>query len=352
MSLNSHIKDWQPFKIDALGLVTLLGTDAVRKCLGRLVYSPFENFPLLAGHIFAGNTIADPIPGFILYNITEGIMATDLSAWFTRWLLCQKITSTDTRLTIDVIDPTPDKTWFTATIAACTNIGLVLFPALIKDWYGFVSAFGLVLTIGARAYVLWDLRKSIDGQTTEATIHTETKKVKVLIKLPNGSKVIVDTTTGIVQNCLLREARPRDYHSFARAVCWIGFAFHAVFLGMACLCVQLAIVGLTLVCSVLAVSQVGCIESHVGSRLRIELKESLTYGNAGQLVLLEMTNQEQDCMESWSMVPGRVNTIWWDTYTRFDEDVRATSDVAKDSVLRGWGKRMREASEATNVLEA
>jgi hypothetical protein len=169
-------------------------------------------------------------------------------------------------------------------------MGLLLFPALIKDWYGLVSAFGLVLTITVRAYVLWELRKSIDDQVTKATGPTKTKKIKVLIKLRNGSKVVMDTTTGIVQECLLTEARPRkykhqrivlllkffgvtteevSYHLLARAVCWIGFVFHAVFLGMACLGVQLALVGVTLVCSVLAVRQVWCDESKVGSRLSI-----------------------------------------------------------------------------------
>ena len=59
-----NIKNWSPFKIDALGIVTLLGADAVRKSLGRLVYSPFEYLPLLAGHIFADNSVMEPIPGF------------------------------------------------------------------------------------------------------------------------------------------------------------------------------------------------------------------------------------------------------------------------------------------------
>jgi hypothetical protein len=80
----TSLKSWSPFKIDALGLITLLGADAIRKTLGRLVYSPFEYFPLLAGHIFADNSVAEPIPGFVLYSITESMKAVDLSAWFTR----------------------------------------------------------------------------------------------------------------------------------------------------------------------------------------------------------------------------------------------------------------------------
>ena len=77
-------KAWSALKIDALGLIMLLGADAMRKTLGQLKYSPWEYFPLLAGHVFADNSIAEPVPGFTLYNISEGIVATDLSAWFTR----------------------------------------------------------------------------------------------------------------------------------------------------------------------------------------------------------------------------------------------------------------------------
>jgi hypothetical protein len=50
------VKTWAPFKIDALGLITLLGADTTRKILGQLVYSPWEYFPLLAGHIVAYNS--------------------------------------------------------------------------------------------------------------------------------------------------------------------------------------------------------------------------------------------------------------------------------------------------------
>lgn len=73
-------KTWSPFKIDALGLITLLGAGAMRKSLGQLVFTPWEYFALLAGYIFADNSVADPVPDFVLYNVTEGIMASDLSA--------------------------------------------------------------------------------------------------------------------------------------------------------------------------------------------------------------------------------------------------------------------------------
>lgn len=65
------VKVWSPFKIDALGLITLLGAEAMRKSLSQLVYTPWEHFLLLAGYIFVDNSVAEPVPGFILYNISE-----------------------------------------------------------------------------------------------------------------------------------------------------------------------------------------------------------------------------------------------------------------------------------------
>ena len=79
-----HIhQNLRQLQIDTVGIVTLLGANFIRKSLGKLVYLPFEYFPLLAGQVFADNTITDPVPGFTLYIITEGTMAAELSAWFT-----------------------------------------------------------------------------------------------------------------------------------------------------------------------------------------------------------------------------------------------------------------------------
>jgi hypothetical protein len=47
--------------------------------------------PMFAALVVAGNKIIEPIPGFTLYNISDGILATDLFGWFVRWLLCQDL---------------------------------------------------------------------------------------------------------------------------------------------------------------------------------------------------------------------------------------------------------------------
>jgi hypothetical protein len=149
------VKIWAPFKIDALGLITLLGTDAIRKILGQLVNSPWEYFPLLAGHIVADNSIAEPIPGFILYNITEGTVAKDLNAWFTRWLLSQDLPDCSTELTISTVGGRSKRnlpSYEALAGSVLVNTFLAIWPLLLCDWYGFAASFCLVTMVVTRCY--------------------------------------------------------------------------------------------------------------------------------------------------------------------------------------------------------
>lgn len=77
-------------KIDALGLVTLLGAEEMDRSIGRLVPSIYlEYLPLLGAFVVAGNRFTTKKPGFVLYNISAGIMTTELAGWFSRWLQTQ-----------------------------------------------------------------------------------------------------------------------------------------------------------------------------------------------------------------------------------------------------------------------
>ena len=76
---------WAPFKIDALGLVTLLGQEEVNAKLGRLVREGYLDFmPLLGAFVIAGDLFRDRQAGFNLYNITSGITTPEMAGWFTR----------------------------------------------------------------------------------------------------------------------------------------------------------------------------------------------------------------------------------------------------------------------------
>ncbi|KAK5948667.1 hypothetical protein OHC33_010270 [Knufia fluminis] len=79
--------EWSPFKLDALGLITLLGTPEVDQAIGQLTDNTWcEYLPFLAANVVAADSFTKPSPGYQLFNITDGIRALDLNGWFTRWL--------------------------------------------------------------------------------------------------------------------------------------------------------------------------------------------------------------------------------------------------------------------------
>lgn len=95
----SSVRKWSPFRIDALGLVTILGAEEVDKAVGRLIENPWvEYLPLLAAFVVAGNRFVQPSSGYVIYNISDGVMATDVAGWLSRWLGAQKLNWSNTTL--------------------------------------------------------------------------------------------------------------------------------------------------------------------------------------------------------------------------------------------------------------
>lgn len=316
MSILSGVKSWEPFKIDALGIVTLLGADVLRKTTGRLVASPYaEYLPHLASHIFADNSIAEPLAGFALYNITDGIKATDLNGWFTRWLSCQEIGWQNTTLKIyaDMGDSKRGvRWWISCSAAVLLNCFLIAFPIVLGDWYGFASAIDLLLTVLMRSAILSAYRKALDRQATEASQNSH-HPVKLLITLPSGKIVSVRTTQGITTQCLLTDVQPENHqlHQAFRAVTWVAFAVHAVTLGMASLCMQLILVTIILLSTLLVVQQVGCDESHVVRFLRLIQHDDASVTTRSKAYLkLDLDTQEEESMVEWNLFPLKSNEAW------------------------------------------
>jgi len=175
-------KDWAPFKLDALGIIALLGTDSLRQSISRLVHNDLaEYLPLLAPQIIADNTITNTVPGFTLYNITDGVLAIDLSAWVARWLACQAFKWNTTVLDVRALGQKRSLVttcWFVMLcLNALVDAAIIVFPVLLDDWYGFAASVSLVVTVISRAYILFSLRRSIDDLVTEAD--TEKDPVKL-----------------------------------------------------------------------------------------------------------------------------------------------------------------------------
>ena len=141
-----HVLKWGPFHIDALGLVTMIGSEQVDVIVGRLVTSRYtEYLPLLGAFVIAGNQFTDAISGFELYNLYTLIKTTDLAGWFERWCLAQDFNRASNTVTWTVREKSFETQWRSRldTLRA-TLIGVVANSALLAltiaqgDWWGFV----------------------------------------------------------------------------------------------------------------------------------------------------------------------------------------------------------------------
>jgi hypothetical protein len=69
------VKHWSQestFHIDALGLVTLLGSEEVNLSVGHLQRRRYtEYLPLLAAFVIAGNRFTSEQTGFVIYNLND-----------------------------------------------------------------------------------------------------------------------------------------------------------------------------------------------------------------------------------------------------------------------------------------
>src|SRR3954470_13781324 len=105
-SWHQRLSSWAQgtgLKIDALGLVTLLGAEEMDRSIGRLVPSLYLDYlPLLGAFVVAGNRFVVKKPGSALCNISVGIMTTELAGWFSRWLQTQSFNQVRSIVTWEV----------------------------------------------------------------------------------------------------------------------------------------------------------------------------------------------------------------------------------------------------------
>ncbi|KAL4796029.1 hypothetical protein BDV19DRAFT_388741 [Aspergillus venezuelensis] len=97
-----------PFELNALGLLTTMFGKEIDVALGSLVPNWAEMPPSFGSYVLANNDILKPQSGFTLYNVTDGIAATDISSWFTRWLMSSPLTYAATTIRLRARDPSPE----------------------------------------------------------------------------------------------------------------------------------------------------------------------------------------------------------------------------------------------------
>lgn len=354
----STLKTWVPFQIDALGLVTLLGADQMNLTLGRLVYSRYtEYLPLLGAYMIANNDMTQPKPGFVVYNITDGIAATDVNGWFSRWLLCQRFTVSYTLLRIchkrrGMRDRRAHERIRAVGIAlgVCAMGVVLIFPALMGDWWGVANAVSMLVSIFVRKFLLHQIREAIT-QAADLALK-ELKKcglVKTFWTLPTGNVVSILLPRGILTDVILTNPHPPNNFPYttARMLGWIAFACHVITLGMTILFNQIMTVAVLILSTILAAHRVGDDDSRIADNIKI-LREDAALGERNYrsttYAQLRLSDSDIDSMLLWNLFPHRSTTDWWLWFKR-------VCDGHSDG-FQCWDKLLGGQIDKSNDLES
>jgi hypothetical protein len=312
---------WSPIRIDALGIITIFGAHEMDPAIGRLTGSWVTDWlPVLAPHVVAGNQIVPSRPGFTLYNLTDGVVATDVSSWFTRWLITEPITYTASVIKLRVDGDRAPR--FPAYLrASALSIGIIWLATLVvlataqMDPWGVVNGFAMAASVGIRQGMICLLRRSVDTEARKAA-EQPGDSVKIFLTLPNGNAVTVYGPRMAVVGCLLTNPKPpANIYLGLRILGWTAFGVHVIAIGMSTLVNQLLAVALLLFSTLLKAYRVGDISSIIGSRLVIDFEAGNPHWNRRPAYIqLRMTEQEENSMVSWNLLPQRSNRYWWGLY--------------------------------------
>lgn len=371
-----NVKEWSQnvnFEIDALGLVTLLGADEVNLAVGTLQRRRYtEYLPLLAAFVISGNRFTAEQPGFILYNLSDGITSTELKGWFTRWLMSQKINNATTVFEWRASEKaTPGVNLIAPTLSTMLVTPLLVCTILMGDWYGVGNSVAIIISIFTRLYLVTKLRQARDTQIQNCkkspaqnpgtmSVAPEEKNgkdalendaLKVLCVIRSDGKMVTVKVPAEILGTFTKDCTLTSPHiyNWVRRAGWVALGAHMCILGMCTLFTQIYTV-LLLVLSTWALS------SNFGSDLQHEVE-----ANAGGHDLPEKTvripfNKEwdvikqdypkekkldpkvagssTDCdrrqvawariqadegfygrmMDRWNLFPDRDNKPWWDEY--------------------------------------
>lgn len=339
------LKTWAPFRIDALGLVTILGADELNLAIGRLARNKYtEYLPLLGGYIIAQNSVVKPIPGFTVYNISDGIMATDVTGWFARWLTCQEFTWASTTLYISGLQMNSKPVSLAEEVGGLvlgiiTLLPILTFAVAMGDWWGFANTLSMLVSVVVRRIIIGQNRHALD-RATQGAIAKSPEMVKTFWTMPDGHTVTIKLPRGILMDCLLTTPRPPNptLYSLTRIAAWIGFGCHVITLGMATLFCQMLSVALLLSATVLVASRIGDDEYRVGTHLRIERKDSEGRDfRSAAYAKLRLTEKEETSMVAWNLFPHKSNDSWWENY----EECKKTDS---QSAFADWDERMAKAA--------
>ena len=314
-------------RVDALGLVTILGAEEVDRSIGRLVPSaPLGFLPLLGAFVVAGNRFTERKSGFTVYNVSSGVETTEIAGWFSRWLKAQDFSQASDIVHLFVVDNEDrqgTQWWYwlvgLGVVGVPLNGMLLALTVLSGDWWGFTNAVAMVLSVVVREVLVWQHRTAIDEgidqsrknaqevfkrktrmhvvmkadykekekqKQNRATAHADPSAPppeeseplppaepntvgKVIVVMDDAKVVTIRAPEYIIVRILVQNPvilNPVVY-KFFRWVGWVAFAAHIITLGMSALYTQIYSVLMLIIATILTVSKVGCDDWRIRERI-------------------------------------------------------------------------------------
>lgn len=325
MAIITALQNWDPLRIDALGIVTLLGADQVSYAFGRLANDRYGSLlPTVGAYVFAANSFTTPIPGFQVYNIDDKIYTTDVPGWFARWLLSQDVKTNATKYTVTYVpdSPRPPHASFWTTFAIILGIlahaPTVILSALTWDWWGLANSICMASSTLSRFILVQLNKRALDRNAENGQMWLDgTTMKKSFWILPTGDAITIRAPKGLLVNCLLTNPRTAGpLRLLTEAAGWVAFGGFAVTLGMSTLFIQLLTVVILLACTCMVVWHVGDEDCEIGVRMKIGLQEDAddTDTRAEAYFKLDLSPEQEEALMHWSLFPLKTNKGWWSCY--------------------------------------
>ena len=336
-AMNPPLEDlraWAPFRLDALGLLTMLGTNEMSREIGSLSANTLVSWlSLLGGNVVPSNAFVQPLHGYTLYNISDAIQSTTLAGWFSRWLVTQN-PSQNTSLFVWSVRCHPRRRGHRAlAIGIIINTCILVLPLLIKDYYGLASALCMGVGIAVRAYLVTQNSNAVDRAAVDTSIHSN-ELVKTFVILANGKATTVMAPRNVVVNCFMstpKVVHPK-YYDIARAIGWLAFVGLVVTIGQAVLVVQIVIIIVTVSATFMTAFGIGTVHDGVGKSLHVvRFEHPSRHGRRGEAyAMLHLSKEEEQTMIDWALFPQRRNQTWWSQYRSYTAAESKVFDVSED----------------------
>ncbi|TKA80262.1 hypothetical protein B0A55_03036 [Friedmanniomyces simplex] len=380
-----YVKDWNPIKIDALGLVTLLGAEEVGRAVGSLEKRRFtEYLPLLGALVIAGERFLDQQLGYNLYVINDGVQTTQLNGWFTRWAAAQKTKDATTIFRWRVAGKTSlVSAWDYLAMAISLLVVMPLLPctALVGDWWGVANWAAITLSIWVRVALLWPIRTSLEPHCAPH----ETKKgwelehlpgedeIKILVVRPDGRMFTILTMRDFLPAFSRRVlSEPPKRYKIAAYVGWLAFGVHACTLGMCTLMTQIYTMVLLVASTWLYVKRFDADiqgKSHTSADwgggtsigdAECEVITTRPFGNGIEVqqintgdrldrrmhayARLQLDVEQETLLKEWHMLPvhSGLTKSWYESYGRAKSDFVRWVEKHEAKVLLLWLRRPRQ----------